>query len=110
MAITIWQSFFVVDPDQFGPMAEDVQQQMKNCSGNYQQRSDCKEAILDAKQQHSFLAWGEKVATIFGPPAILWFLVAWATKNNEPVPPTPRRRVASGNPPRRPGQTKRPGR
>jgi hypothetical protein len=107
MIITIYQSFIIVDPDQYGFLAADVQSQMQNCTGNFQQRYDCKEEIIEAKQHRSFVVWGGKVALVFGPPAVLWFLVTWATRETKKKGPAPRARSATGAT-RRPAQPKKP--
>lgn len=75
MAATFYLSFLDVDPDQFGFRSDDVESQMKTCGGSFQQRYDCKEAIIISKGHDSFLLWAEKGCLILVPPVLLMALV-----------------------------------
>lgn len=76
----IYQMFLTIDPDDYGFLAPDVQQQMDNCGGTFQQRYDCKEAIIIAKGHRSFMIWMGKVALILGPPMALAAAASFATR------------------------------
>jgi hypothetical protein len=75
MALTIFQAFFDVDPNQYGFKAAEVEARMQACGGSFQQRYECKEAIMLAKQRAGFVGWLEKVAVIFSPPLLLALLI-----------------------------------
>lgn len=75
MSLTFYQEFLDADPDQYGFRSADVETQMKACGGTFQQRYDCKEAIIIAKGHASFLIWTQKTALILLPPIILALLV-----------------------------------
>lgn len=75
IAVTFYQEFLDVDPDQYGFRSADVETRMKSCGGSFQQRYDCKETIIIAKGHDSFLLWVEKAALVLGPPLILVFLL-----------------------------------
>ncbi len=75
IAVTFYQEFLDVDPDQYGFRSSEVESRMKACGGSFQQRYDCKEAIIIAKGHDSFLLWVEKSALVLGPPLILAFLL-----------------------------------
>jgi hypothetical protein len=75
IAVTFYQEFLDVDPDQYGFRSAEVEARMKSCGGSFQQRYDCKEAIIIAKGHDSFLLWVEKAALVLGPPLILAFLL-----------------------------------
>ncbi len=74
MSVTIYVAFIDVDPDQFGFKSSEVEARMRTCGGTFQQRYDCKEAIILAKQHDSFLLWLKNVAWIIGPPMALAIL------------------------------------
>jgi hypothetical protein len=84
IGITFYQQFLSVDPDQFSFRSADVESQMKTCGGSFQQRYECKEAIIIDKGHDSFLIWAEKGCLILVPPLIVAFLLNRGT--------TPRRR------------------
>ncbi|MDR3438150.1 hypothetical protein [Telmatospirillum sp.] len=75
MGATFYLEFLDVDPDQFGFRSSDVESQMKSCGGSFQQRYDCKEAIIIAKGYDSFLIWTEKVCLILVPPVLVVYLL-----------------------------------
>lgn len=105
LGVTIYQEFIIVDPDQYSFMSADVQAQMKSCGGSYQQRYECKDAIIRAKGQRSFGIWLEKVAVIFLPPAGLWALVVVATRQRRRTSPTSAATKRRPGPPRTPRQS-----
>ncbi len=71
ICLTIYQEFIDVDPTQYGFKSAEVEARLKSCAGSFQQRYDCKEAVIIAKGHESFLIWIEKVALILGPPIIV---------------------------------------
>lgn len=83
IALTFYQEFLDVDPNQYGFRSPDVEARMKTCNGSFQQRYDCKEAIIIAKGYASFLVWGEKTALILLPPLLLAFLISWSGRNRQ---------------------------
>jgi hypothetical protein len=103
IAITFYQEFLEVDPNQYGFRSTEVESRMKACSGTFQQRYDCKEAIIISKGYDSFKLWSEKVSLILGPPLLLFFLVNRAYRPDRPSkakghlvrrpPPVAKRRV-----------------
>ncbi len=103
-AITIYQEFIDVDASQYGITSPEAKQRMENCTGNYQQRSACKEQILDEEQRSEFIPYLQKAAIVMVPPIALWYLVSRATRERAPKPEqpsAPRRRPAAGQPPPR---------
>ena len=99
VAIAIWLvgAFyfqFIDDDTGYGDKSVYAQQQMANCGGSYSQRSACKERILDQNQRDTFsTVWLLKVAIVFGPPALLWFLVL-RLQRQAPAPAPKRRQPA----------------
>jgi hypothetical protein len=75
IAATFYQQFLEADPGKFGFRASEVEARMKTCGGSFQQRYDCKEAIIIAKGHDSFLLWVEKAALVLAPPLLLAFLL-----------------------------------
>lgn len=75
MAWGIWLQFFNVDPTNFGFRSAEVEARMQECGGTFQQRYECKEAIILAKGHDSFVIWLEKVGFILGPPLLLAYVV-----------------------------------
>ena len=98
--LTVYTEFIEANPNQYTFGSADVQQQMANCAGTFQQRYECKERILDAQQQRGFIVWGEKVAVILGPPLLLWALVGYTARQRRAgaEEPTAPRRVAAAEP------------
>ena len=83
MGVTVYSQFFDVDPNQYGFRSPEIEQRMKNCSGSFEQRYKCKEALIIEKGHDSFLIWISKMALVFGPPAILLALVRVAVRQRE---------------------------
>ncbi|HVI49863.1 MAG TPA: hypothetical protein VM661_01490 [Candidatus Sulfotelmatobacter sp.] len=83
MGVTVYSQFFDVDPNQYGFRSPEIEQKMKNCSGSFEQRYKCKEALIIEKGHDSFLIWISKMALVFGPPAILLALVRVAVRQRE---------------------------
>lgn len=52
-----------------------IQRQLKECKGTFQERYDCKSAILRAHGRDSFFFWAKKYSLTFGP--ALFFYVAF---------------------------------
>lgn len=52
-----------------------IQRQLKDCKGTFQERYDCKSAILRAHGRDSFFFWAKKYSLTFGP--ALFFYVAF---------------------------------
>ena len=52
-----------------------IQKQLKDCKGTFQERYDCKSAILRAHGRDSFYFWAKKYSLTFGP--ALFFYVAF---------------------------------
>jgi hypothetical protein len=75
ISVTFYQEFLDVDPDQYGFRSADVEARMKSCGGSFQQRYECKEAIIIAKGHDSFLLWVEKATLVLAPPLVLAFLL-----------------------------------
>ncbi len=84
MAAVLW--CLVVGWDQFNDLGtfafgqEDfreqaIQRQLKDCKGTFQERYDCKSAILRAHGRDSFYFWAKKYSLTFGP--ALFFYVAF---------------------------------
>ena len=96
VSVMFYVEFLTIDPNDYGFLAPDVAEQMDNCAGTFQQRYDCKEALIIRKGQRSFVIWMGKVALILGPPIVLASLLSYSTKrrandmpdNFEP-PPVP---------------------
>jgi hypothetical protein len=84
ISVTFYQEFLDVDPDQFGFRSPEVAAQMKACNGTFQQRYDCKEAIIIAKGDDSFLLWVEKALLILAPPLIVVFLLNRGGRSKRP--------------------------
>jgi hypothetical protein len=104
LAIAIWLmgaiyiEFIDDDPLQYGITSSLAQQQMANCGGSYAQRSACKERILDQNQRSTFsTVWLLKVAIVFGPPALLWYLIVRLQR--QPAPPPKKRKPAQRSEP-----------
>ena len=102
ITLTIYQEFIDVDPTQYGFKSAEVDTRLKSCSGTFQQRYDCKEAVIIAKGHRSFAIWAEKVALILGPPLIVGMLLNRlgqersskdADYYTKPPPPVTKRRV-----------------
>jgi len=94
MTVTVYSQFFDVDPNQYGFRSPEIEQKMKNCSGSFEQRYKCKEALIIEKGHDSFLIWISKMALIFGPPSVLLGLVRIAIKKRaeselDPYAPPP---------------------
>ncbi|PKU25072.1 hypothetical protein [Telmatospirillum siberiense] len=75
ISVTFYQEFLDVDPEDYGFHATEVEARMKGCGGSFQQRYDCKEAIIIAKGRESFLVWVKKTTLILAPPLLLAFLL-----------------------------------
>jgi len=86
MGVTVYSQFFDVDPSQYGFRSPELEQKMKNCSGSFEQRYKCKEALIIEKNNDSFLIWISKMALVFGPPAIVLALVRVAIRQREGDP------------------------
>lgn len=101
VAMTIYQEFFDVDPDQFGFKSPEVEAQMSSCGGTFKQRYDCKEAAILAKGRDSFLIWMWKVTIILGPPIALVVLFQLAERGRRPEDEQEVRRHRPRHPPPR---------
>lgn len=112
MALFVYTDFIDTNPALNSFDAPDVREQMQACNGNYQQRYECKESIIIAKNQGEFLIWLKEVAVIMGPPLVLWWLVQKATAQRQKAPQAPQRRRPATAPARpvagtRPGAPRR---
>jgi hypothetical protein len=73
-----WDQFndlgtFALGQEDFREQA--IQKQLKDCKGTFQERYDCKSAILRAHGRDSFFFWAKKYSLTFGP--ALFFYVAF---------------------------------
>jgi hypothetical protein len=105
-ALTIYTEIIDSDPNEYSIKSPEIQQQLANCAGNFQQRQACAERITDARQQLGFLVWCEKVVIILGPPLVLWGLAGLAARQRRGQPAPAPRRTAAG--PDSPGPRPRP--
>jgi hypothetical protein len=86
ISVTIYQEFIEIDPTQYGFRSPEVEARMKACGGSFQQRYECKEAVIIAKGHDSFVIWMEKVALILGPPIVVAILIGRVGRERrEPV-------------------------
>ena len=86
MTVTAVAWCIVVGWDQFNDLGifsvgqqdfreEAIQRQLKDCKGTFQERYDCKSAILRQNGRDSFYFWAKKCSLTFGP--ALFFYVAF---------------------------------
>ena len=97
MVGALYVQFIAVNPDQYGFRNPVIEQEMQNCAGSFEQRYNCKEALIIAKGHASFLIWLGKMALVLGPPVVVWNLLRLAARPRraeeapdlfEPPPPS----------------------
>lgn len=99
MGAAVYFQFFSVDPDQYGFRSPEVERQIQNCGGSFEQRYKCKDTLIIQKERGSFMIWVLKMVLVFGPPAALLALVRFAgarwpeRKNLQTTAPEPAKPV-----------------
>ena len=68
-----------------------IQKQLKECRGTFQERYDCKSAILRAHGRDSFYYWSKKYALTFGPALFLYLAFHFWLRSVETVEEKARR-------------------
>jgi hypothetical protein len=91
-----WDQFNDLGTFAFGGEQEDVreqqiQRQLKDCRGTFQERYDCKSAILRAHGRDSFYYWAKKYALTFGPALFLYVAFHFWLRSVETVEEKARR-------------------
>lgn len=77
-----YAEFFIADFEA-GTRSPEVWRKMETCSGSFQERYDCRSAILLADQRSSVLVLFKKSLIVFGPPIMLGFLVSWTGRRRD---------------------------
>lgn len=75
MAATVYTEFFIVLPGTYGYDTPEMQDRLSACTGTFLERYRCKDLVIIQKGRDDFLIWLEKVALVFGPPAVLFGLL-----------------------------------
>jgi hypothetical protein len=102
IVLSVYQEFLDIEPARYGFKSPEVEARMRNCTGDFHQRYDCKEAAILAKGRDSFLIWMWKMVIVIGPPAAVGLLINYALRDApaedseyyvRPPPPVRKRRV-----------------
>jgi len=70
---------------------QQIQKQLKDCRGTFQERYDCKSAILRAHGRDSFYYWAKKYSLTFGPALFLYIAFHFWLRSVETVEEKARR-------------------
>lgn len=74
-----WQQFAALPEEAVQHHGSDVvKDRMKDCEGSFKQRYECKEAIVIQSGRDTFNNMMMRLAIVFGPPALLGILFAFA--------------------------------
>lgn len=68
-----------------------IQRQLKDCKGTFQERYDCKSAILRAHGRDSFYFWAKKYSLTFGPALFIYVAFGFWLRSVETVEEKDRR-------------------